>query len=390
MPMFSTLKQKYKRRFELFKQTNHFCSVPWNLLYVNMTGEIYSCTNGNYQLGDLKTNSMEEIIGNAERKKIKEYIIKDKKTKNCKNCLKLENLQESKKYNHLRGMYNNLFKKNDIDYDDTNSFTLGGLDLHWSSVCNLKCVTCWAGQSSLIAKEQGLPVQHTPPEAAAKLIDWVENNQDNLREVYLSGGEPTYINYNLDLLKKLEKRPDLLIRVNSNMMWEKNNKILSEILKFPNVLFTCSADSIDKKFEYIRRGAKWDKFVDNINFLQSQKNVKVRINLVFFVLNGTSITDIIDFFHDNIGVRDFTINQCQMGHTYLRCRNLPDESKKKAKENLLAAKEKYSHDLNLVGQFTNCLNELENDKSENYNNYLNHIDNIAGSNWKNVFWDLSL
>ena len=386
--MSSTFHANYRRKFQLFKQTSNFCSVPWNLLFVSMEGKIYTCTKGTYQIGDLRTDSMEEIIHNASREKIKKEILEDTQADNCKKCLKLENNYEDKKYNHIRGMYNELFKKNEIDYDNTDSFVLGGLDLHWSSVCNLKCVTCHAKQSSLIAKEQGRPVLHTPPKAAAKLIDWIENNQDNLKEIYLSGGEPTYINYNLDLLKKIKKRPDLLIRVNSNMMWEKDNKIISEILKFPNVLFTCSADSIGKKFEYIRRGAKWDKFVENINFLQSYKNVNTRVNLVFFVLNGTSITDIIDFFHDNIGIKNFTINQCGMGHTYLRCRNLPDKSKKEAREKISSAIKKYSHDLNLVGQFTNCLKELDYNKSEDYIDYFENIDSIAGSKWKNVFWDL--
>jgi len=381
--------QKYKRKFNLFKKTNHFCSVPWNLLYVKMDGSIYTCTKGSYQVGDLKTDSMDQIINNIKRNEIKNEIIADKKSENCKNCLKLENNDSNKNYGFLRNMYNDLFKKNDIDYDDTESFVLGGLDLHWSSICNLKCITCWAEQSSLIAKEQGLPVQHTPPYAATKLINYVEKNQDNLKEVYLSGGEPMYINYNLNLLKKLKKRPDLRIRVNSNMMWEQDNKILKEIIKFPNVLFTCSADSTNEKFEYIRRGAKWDKFVNNIKFLQSHKNVKVRINLVFFALNGTSITDIIDFFHDNVGIKDFTINQCGMGHTYLRCRNLPSKSKEKAKQKILIAKEKYHYDLNLVGQLNNCLKELNHAKTEDFSDYLNYIDSESKDlQWKNVFWDL--
>jgi hypothetical protein len=91
-----------------------------------------------------------------------------------------------------------------------------------------------------------------------------------------------------------------LVRVNSNLTWDTDNKIIQEILKFPNVLFTCSSDSTGSKFNYIRRGADWSVFERNIRFLQKFP-VKIRVNSVNSVLTALDLTDTIDFYNDKFG-----------------------------------------------------------------------------------------
>lgn len=384
-------KMNPKTKYQLFKQTKNFCSVPWNLVYVDMSGRIKTCTyaKGGGIMGDLKQQSIEEILNSQGFITLRQDISQDRVTDNCRSCLSLENCGDTQnEYNFLRSNYNSMFKSAEVDYHDPGDFVLSALDLHWSSLCDLKCVTCWAGQSSSIAKEQGVPVRHTPKEIAEQFIQYVAEHQSTLKEVYLSGGEPTMIKYNLQLLEKLDKRDDLLIRVNSNMMWNTDNKIVQEILKFPNVLFTCSADALNNKFEYIRRGASWDKFLHNLQFLQNRNNVELRINSVFFVLQSTGLLDTIEFFNNNFDIKNFTINQCGMEQTHLRCRNLPEHVKKKLKQDIALAIEKYHHDLNLVGQLNNCVTELEQTKTEDFHEYFDSIDKLAGTDWKQVFSDI--
>lgn len=383
------IKINSKEKFRLFKQTKHFCAAPWSLLLVKEAGEVSICVkNSKNEVGNLNDQSIEEILLNPDRQKLKETILADDVSSFCTRCLNLENkVDDLGDYNHIRGEYNRLAIPADINYYDPTEFVPVSLDLHWSSICDLKCVTCWSGQSSSIAIEQGVPIRHTPTKHALKLIDWIIKNQSSLTEVYLSGGEPTLIKYNLKLLQRLEKRNNLRIRVNSNLMWDQDNPIVLEILKFPNVLFTCSADDIEEKFNYIRRGASWEKFVKNLKFLQTFSNVKIRVNSVFFVLNGITITDTIDYLSD-FGISDFTINMCGMGHTYLQNRNLPDNLKNISVEKINAAKKRYGDNLNLMGQFNNCLKELACDKEESYQPYLDKIDSIAGSNWREIFKEL--
>jgi organic radical activating enzyme len=378
-----------KTKFQLFRNSKNFCSVPWNLLYIWVDGSIKTCTHGKDYFGNIHNNDISKILSSVELKEIKSDMLKDVPVNNCQRCLTLENSGDGHKpYGFVRNMYNEKFLHQNVDYTNTEKFMLGAVDLHWSSICDLKCVTCWANQSSSIAIEQGRPIQHTKTESALKLIETIVENQSTLKEVYLSGGEPTLIKYNLKLLSQLEKRDNLLIRVNSNMMWTQDNEIIKEILKFPNVLFTCSADNLGKKFEYIRRGAVWDQFIENLNYLSKKSNVEIRINSVFFVLSAVDLAQTIDYFYDNHNIKNFTINQCGMGHSYLQCRNLPETIKQQVKNNLLAAKIKYADNLNLVGSFNNCLTELEQTKTESYQKYFENIDRMAGTSFESIFGEL--
>ena len=378
-----------KQKYKLFRQHKHFCTAPWNLLYVGVNGAVYSCTRGNI-MGHPQEDDIAEILANKKFKLLRKEILEDKITDNCKSCLKMENTSSAGNFKGLRNHYNGLGIHSSVDYTDVSQFKLSALDLHWSSICDLKCVTCWAVQSSSIAREQNKPVNHTPPNVANRIIEFITANQSELKEIYLSGGEPTLIKYNLKLLKQIEKRPDLIIRVNTNMQWKQDNKIIQEILKFPNVLFTCSIDGTGEKFNYIRRGADWNRTLSNIKFLQGQSNVDIRANTVFFVLTAQQLPEIIDYFMEEIGSVDHTINPCGMGQYHLRCRNLPKEIKSSVRENLNNTFEKYKNNLNIAGNIKNCLLELDNKgSSSEYKKYFDNIDILQGTNWRKLYPELT-
>ena len=378
-----------KKKFELFQNTKHFCTAPWNLLYVNVDGSMGSCSRGG-TFGNANDGPIPEIVTNAKYQRLRQDILEDKITDNCRKCLKNENITSAGNYTGIRNHYNKLGIHSSANYLDKQEFKLTALDLHWSSLCDLKCVTCWAFQSSSIAREENKPVNHTPPDTANRIIDYVLKNQSELREIYMSGGEPTLIKYNLQLLRQIEKRSDLLLRVNSNMQWKQDNQVLQEILKFPNVLFTCSIDGMGEKFNYIRRGGNWHKALENIKFLKQHSNVDLRANTVFFVLTAQEIPNIIDYFMQEIGSIDHTINQVSMGQDHLRCRNLPVSIKSNVKDLLEKCFDRYKDNLNIAGNLKNCLLELEN-KAENtkYMEYLDMIDARQGSNWRQLFPELT-
>ena len=378
-----------KQKFHLFQKTKHFCTAPWNLLYVSVDGSIQSCTRGKI-LGNAGDGSITETLKNEKYQNLRQDILADKITDNCKKCLQRENISSAGKYTGLRNHYNKLGVHSTVDYSDAKQFKLSALDLHWSSLCDLKCVTCWAFQSSSIAREENKPVNHTPPEVANRIIDYVVQNQTELKEIYMSGGEPTLIKYNLKLLKQIEKRPDLLLRVNSNMQWKQDNQVLREVLKFPNVLFTCSIDGMGDKFNYIRRGGNWERTIENIKFLQSFSNVDLRANTVFFVLTAQELPDIIDYFMEEIGSIDHTVNQVGMGQFHLRCRNLPSPIKEQVRDKLEKTFDKYKDNLNIAGNLKNCLLELDhNGDNSEYKNYFDMIDSRQGSDWRKLYPELA-
>lgn len=373
-----------KKKFYLFKQSKTFCAVPWNHIKVEVDGRIVTCVNGQHELGRLGNNSIQDIVNDWPAQHVRNNTYKELPNYNCRTC----SLQESDTgYKFLRDLYNPMFKDVDVDYSDNTAFQLNAIDLHWSSTCNLKCVTCWAKQSSAIAQEQGKPIQHTPDEQADTIIDLIVSRQHHMKEIYLSGGEPTLIKHNVRLLKQLDKSIDCTFRVNTNMMFEQNNPVITELLKFKNVLITISADTTGSRFEYIRRDANWHKFLNNLRFLKGT-HFDIRVNSVFFVASALYLTDTQQFFNNGYGITDFTINQVTMGHTNIQCRNLSQDLKDKCAEKIINHKNNFPCNQNLIGQLDNCLGELQNSKEEDYEPFFESFADKISANWRDIFTEL--
>jgi radical SAM protein with 4Fe4S-binding SPASM domain len=374
-----------KKKFILFKQSKNFCSVPWNYLKVDMTGNVSTCNWGKNKLGKLTESTIEEILQNTDLQDIRSTLVTDSPHDNCQTCKKYETGEE---YKYFRGLYNPMFQSVDVDYNNPQAFVLSGIDLHWSSTCNLKCITCWSGQSSSIAQEENKPIRNTPTEHADKLIDFIVDNQHSLKEIYLSGGEPTLIKHNLRLLKRLRKDLNFEIRINTNMMFDLQNPVITELKKFPNVLFTISADATGDRFNYIRRGADWNLFINNLTELHKM-HFRWRVNSVFFVATALRLPQTQEFFIDNFGIRDFTINQESMGHDDIRSRHLSPANKITCIENIKQHQAKYSSNTNLYGQLENCLKELNLPGEPNYSEYFDAVDKKAGTNWRQIFKEIA-
>jgi len=376
----------HKKKFYLFKQSKHFCSVPWNYFKIDTDGVVKTCVQGHTTLGNINQQPIKEILKNPLLTQIKKDLYNDVANINCARCHTFE--QEANNYKFLRQLYNKYFVKADVDYSDPDSFTLSGVDLHWDSTCNLKCVTCWAKQSSAIAQEMRIPIYSTAEKDVTELTDWIISQQHTLREIYLSGGEPTLIKRNLRLLESLDKKNDFLLRVNTNLTFSRENKIIQEILKFPNVLITASVDALNDRFEYIRSGAKWDQFISNMDWL-AQTHAQVRVNSVFFVASASGLIETQDFFRQRYNIKDFTVNQCSMEQYALMSRNLPIKIKQVVQDKFQQAIEIHADNTNLVGQLTNCIKELQHDSNgHNYTEYFNDIDRRRSTNWQSVFPEL--
>ena len=56
-----------KKKYQLFRQRKHFCTAPWNLLYVGVDGTISSCSSGGV-MGNLQEHDITEILPNKKFK----------------------------------------------------------------------------------------------------------------------------------------------------------------------------------------------------------------------------------------------------------------------------------------------------------------------------------
>jgi radical SAM protein with 4Fe4S-binding SPASM domain len=377
-----------KKKFWLFKQSQHFCAVPWNHFEVWSNGDIRTCSKG-LAFGNINETSIEDILNSNEIKSIKNDLLADKLNKNCHGCHKLTTPGE---HYDLRNHYNPMFKSFDIDYENTQAFELHGIDLHWNNTCNFKCVYCNPLQSSLIAEEQKIPVSRSSTQNINKIIEMIVKNQYVMKEIYFSGGEPLLIKHNATLLAQIENK-ELPLRVNSNIsVANDNNPEFDEIKKFKNVLWTVSAEANNERFNYIRNGGNWNGFIDNLENIKKLGH-NIRLNSVFFIGSLATIFDNIEYFIVNHNVTDITINQLS-GHSYLRPRNAGSELKEKTLARLekLLASGLVTPQSNSYYNILRCQRELQLpvDNDTGYIKYFDQLDQLRNTNWRKIFSELDI
>lgn len=376
-----------KEKFYLFFKHKHFCSVPWNHLEIWSNGGVRTCSKG-ISFGNINTESLEQILQNATVKQLKQDLLNDKLTDNCRECHKLSTNDE---HFDLRNHYNPMFKGFDVDYFDIDEFHLNAIDLHWDNTCNLKCVYCNPYQSSQIAAEQNIKFDKSDSDNIEKIINLIVNNQWNIKEVYLSGGEPLLIKHNSRLLQRIENK-NLPIRINSNItMAGDQNSVFSELKQFKNVLWTVSADSMGDRFNYIRHGSTWGQFITNLNIIK-QLGHQIRLNSVFFIGNVIDIFNTIDYFIRSHNVTDITVNQLAE-HPYLLARNAPEQVKIQAQNRLseLLATNIINEKSNSYYNISRCSRELEMhiEDPNGYRVYFDQLDILRNTNWRSVFTELA-
>lgn len=377
-----------KRKFILFHKNQYFCAAPWNNLKVYSNGDIHTCSNGP-AYGNINREPLEKILANDTIKQIKSDLWNNQANRNCNDCHRLSTGQE---HFDLRNYYNPMFKEFDIDYSQQDNFELHAIDLHWSNVCNFKCVYCNPEQSSLIAQEQKIPIVKVDNTNIDFIIDLVVKNQHTMKEIYLSGGEPLLIKQNQLLLSKITNT-DLLVRINSNIsMAVDSNPIFAELKRFRNVLWTVSADSMGARFNYIRQGGDWDKFLINLDTLQTLGH-DIRINLVWFVGTVSCLFDTIEFFVTKYNITDITVNQLD-DHPYMLARHAPQQLKQQARARLdqLLHSGLIESGSNSWYNIARCVSELEqpSDHMHGYSDYFDGLDRMRGTQWREIFPELTV
>jgi radical SAM protein with 4Fe4S-binding SPASM domain len=368
-----------KEKFFLFKQSKRFCAAPWSNLCLNPDGNVRTCCVGGTDLGNIKKQTIEEILSGDKLKEIKTTLINDQHHDNCKSCVSRENATP-----WLRGFYNDLAKYADINYYNLDSFLLTGLDIRWSNSCNFMCVYCVPKLSSSIANELGIKIK-SDDVGKEKLMAWALHNQHTLKEVYLAGGEPLLMKENQEFLKNLDK--NVKLRINTNLSnLDDRNPLFNLIKQFKNVEWIISVDNTHDRYEYTRYGSNWENFVRYCQDLASNNQYEFIFNVVYFVGNATTLDQDITVLSELIPQAKFSVNP--VFHECLTSSNLPEHLKPIAKQNLKLLIEK---DLKINERdLLSCVSELEKlSTDQQYQTFFDQIDKRRGTNWKKTFCELA-
>ena len=361
-----------KTKFKLFKQSKNFCAVPWTNFQVFTNGKVETCSRGKTTIGNLHEESIETILQGKTITKIREDMLNDIPNANCVVC-QTQSI-ENDGYHYLKDHYNSKIMFEDVDYSNPHNFDLRFIDLHWSN-------------SSLIAKDENVDVNLVDPETIKTITNYILDKQDDIKEIYLSGGEPFYIPQNITLFEKLENK-DVPVRINTNMHWHKNNKLFKVLQSFNNVQLTMSADATHEKFEYIRTGANWKTFIDNFSYVQSNTNFDIRVNMIFSVINAMDVADNISYWYHGKNIKDLTLNLLSRPEALMSC-NYPENKKQNVIDKLIEVRKTIpEHDLNLRSQINYCVDNISQPNKMQYDLCLDSVTKKSKKPWREVFTDL--
>jgi organic radical activating enzyme len=291
-----------------------YCSLAWLGITTDPDGSLRPCCvssdkilkddGSTYNLG---VDKLDTIYNSNFYKNLRQKMLDGEYISGCETCYSNE------KYGReSRRLINNDLFSNQNFTDTQAELKIQYLDIRLGNQCNLKCRMCSPANSSMIEEEfiqNPLPVLdrfYLKNEITVK--DWFETETfddnvnpqiSNLVTIYMTGGEPTLIKKNYDIMQRLidtGQNSKVTLIINTNMT-NTNYKFYDLIKRFNKVIIQMSIDAIGDLATYIRYPTEFKTVDKTINDLLSLgNNITLRAGPVIQVLNLNKLVDMFEYF----------------------------------------------------------------------------------------------
>lgn len=291
----------YKKEFKNdLLGSKSFCIMPWVHLATVSDGDVKICCLSKEEIKNKKEpynlgkHNVIEIYNSSQIRKNRKDMLNGVRISDCDHCWKEEdNGGISQRQTFTDQWINDYPELVDIIYESSKNDCLVDhspmyYDFRFGNLCNLKCRMCYPGSSSQINKEyeelkKNYPkIQHFRSSDIQfnNLNDWyktdifhsnVYDNINHIRKIYVTGGEPTLIDENYNLMNKLveiDRAKDVTIMLNTNIT-NLRNDFYDLIVKFKRVELCASVDGFGEIQEYLRYPSNWKQIEKNIKKLAS-------------------------------------------------------------------------------------------------------------------------
>jgi MoaA/NifB/PqqE/SkfB family radical SAM enzyme len=241
-------------------------------------------------LGNLNNKTIEEIVNGSELKEIRSALRQGQYHNFCQEC----QVREARGGDSERTWHNTINDSFDsaqagLEYEYP---TL--LDIRWNSTCNLSCNYCSPLDSSKWAALKKMPINNNTRNYYLEVCEFIENNNQHVKEVALVGGEPLLLPENERLLDAIPT--DTVITVITNLSNNlETNKVFQKLAQRPRVGWSMSFDNIGPKFEYVRYGANWKLHLHNLDLIQSLMRDQGHWGGIHAVYNLYNATHLVEF-----------------------------------------------------------------------------------------------
>ena len=398
------------------KDSKAFCVLPWLHFHSAELGRVKACCVGNIPFGNVNEKSIREIWNDQQIRDFRLKLLKDEAENRCKSCYKREEAgklslrqeNNAKFSKHLNSILEKT--KKDGSYPENPVYW----DIRFSNLCNLRCRSCWHGNSSRWFEDAKSLKRNLGEEKLIKhvkefshLLEEWESFLPNLEEIYFAGGEPLIMDEHLAILELLvnSKRFDVRLKYNTNftVLKHKNQRLFEIWNQFDSVEIAASLDDSGQRGEYIRKDLDWDKVLENRKLLKSScPRLSFHVNPTLSIYNVLNLPD----FHkecvanEMIEIPNFKINILERPF-HLNIKALPIHLKEKVEE-------KYKKHLSwvyenmpiseerefLIQDFQSCINFMkEEDLSKQIQKFRQEnllLDDLRKEKFEKTFPELAL
>lgn len=282
-----------------------FCMMPFSTLVVDAYGDCYPCEvargEKDFLLGNLKTESINDIWNGDKIKKIRQNMINGNRNSICDLYCHGKKEYSCKSLNHIK-RFKKVQEKLDTVTPEGHSPYYPLIYLFKSSnICNLACRYCkvessnmWGNlQDSVYGKSKK---NNTLIGIGREELDKIEEHIDDIESVALFGGEPTLYKLHYDFLDKLItlNKTDINIVISTNFTSSGlNENIFDKINKFKSPIVWGSIDAYSTVNDYIRQYSDFETIEKNVKYVVNNcNNTKLYLNSVISNMNIFSIIDL--------------------------------------------------------------------------------------------------
>lgn len=333
-----------------------YCVMPWLNISVDPDGSIKPCCEAHYHFKkpdgskfNLGSDKIEDIYNSEDFVNMRTSMLEGKPVTGCETCYRNEEMS-----GHSSRTYNNAHWK--IKFTKpVAEINIKYFDLRFGNLCNLMCRSCNPRNSSQLEKELKLLSNTNISKYIGSGYDYdinqwyltdtfdknIESQIHNIKWLYITGGEPTIVEKNIELLEKIiaaGRSKSITLSFNTNMTNTKP-KFYELIKQFRHVICISSIDGYGDMQEYLRYPSDWNQISHNLKeLIDIGRPVGVSPAIVVQATNLGKMVELLDYFEDfnriaNASVVKVGIILLQHPN-YLSLINLPVEYKIKCWERI--------------------------------------------------------
>lgn len=300
---------------------NTICALPWTHLASNPDGSILPCCyyyRFKKDFGNIDDAEFSELYNGELFKELRLKLLNGEKPDECTKCFGREALGRGSmrtRYNATKWAKETIREIPSITNEDgsLNKIKIKYWDVRFSNICNMACIMCGSDFSSKWAAELGLNKETKVLKnfEKSKTYQFIDDNIENVEEIYFAGGEPLIMDEHYYIMDKLVElgKTDVNLRYNTNMLkMEHKGKNVLDYWKIwkGNLDIAPSIDAIGSRAEYIRYGTDWNKVDANLKTLVNL-GLKVEPLVAVGIHNILHLEDLYKYFL-SIGIRNVGFN----------------------------------------------------------------------------------